>query len=225
MGDRVKDVARFIMRRVLPFRERKRGLALQSALRRMAIETERSAERGFDTSTAVLNVALFFLIAERDIHAVKIDALTHPDPWRRSLCARIILLTIHEWDMDKVAGQKLRQALSVAGASEDMKKVAIAALRDVRNVQRKAQKEFAFLRNATIAHRDPDALAQYNAIVGLDEMKVIALATDFYAGANAFINLMPKLILQTSPGPVCWRNMSYEKPPVCQRIRHSLQTS
>ena len=221
----MKDVARFIMRRVLPFRERKRGLALQSALRRMAIETERSAERGFDTSTAVLNVALFFLIAERDIHAVKIDALTHPDPWRRSLCARIILLTIHEWDMDKVAGQKLRQALSVAGASEDMKKVAIAALRDVRNVQRKAQKEFAFLRNATIAHRDPDALAQYNAIVGLDEMKVIALATDFYAGANAFINLMPKLILQTSPGPVCWRNMSYEKPPVCQRIRHSLQTS
>ncbi len=201
MGDRVKDVARFVMRRVLPFSERKRGLALQSALRTMAIETERSAERGFVASTAVLNVALFFLIAERDINAVKIDALTHPDPWRRSLCARIILLTIHEWDMDKVAGKKLRQALDVAGTSEDMKKSAVAALRDVRNVQRKAQKEFAFLRNATIAHRDPDALAQYKAIAGLDEMKVMALATEFYAGADAFISLMPKLILQTSTLP------------------------
>jgi hypothetical protein len=189
------------MRRVLPLRERRRGRALQSALRRMATETERSAERGFDASTAVLNVALFFLIAERDIHAVKIDALTHPDPWRRSLCTRIILLTIHEWDMDKVAGQKLKQALNVACAPEEMKKAAIAALRAVRIVQRKAQKEFAFLRNATIAHRDPDAMAQYNAIMSLDEMKVMALAADFYAGADAFINLMPKLILQTSTLP------------------------
>lgn len=197
----MKNVARFIMRRVLPFTERKRGLALQSTLKRIAFETERSVERGFDASTTILNIALFFLIAERDIHAVKIDALTHPDPWRRSLCARVILLTIHEWDMDKVAGQKLKQALNIVGAPEDMKKAAIAALRDVRNVQRKAQKEFAFLRNATIAHRDPDALVQYNAIVGLDEPKIMALAADFYAGANAFTNLMPRLILQTSTWP------------------------
>ena len=103
--------------------------------------------------------------------------------------------------MDKVAGQKLKQALNIVGAPEDMKKAAIAALRDVRNVQRKAQKEFAFLRNATIAHRDPDALVQYNAIVGLDEPKIMALAADFYAGANAFTNLMPRLILQTSTWP------------------------
>lgn len=191
MSDWAGDLARLVMRRVLPFKERKRRSALESALRRVAIETAKSAERGFDASTAVLNVALFFLIAERDIHAVKIDALTHPDRWRRSLCARLILLTIHEWDMDEVAGQKLKEALKVAGASEDMKKTATAALRAVRLVQRKAQKEFAFLRNATIAHRDPDAVAQYNAIMSLDEMKVMALATEFYAGADAFVNLMP----------------------------------
>jgi hypothetical protein len=201
MTDWAGDLARIVMRRVLPIQERKRRRALRSALSTVAIETEKSAARGFDASTSVLNVALFFLIAERDIQAVKIDALTHPDPWRRSVCARFILLTIHEWDMDKVAGQKLKQALRIAGAPEEAKKAAIDALRAVRTVQRKAQKEFAFLRNATIAHRDPDAMAQYNAITTLNEMKVIALASEFYAAADSFVNLMPKLILQTATLP------------------------
>jgi hypothetical protein len=167
----------------------------------MAVETEKSAARGFGASTSVLNVALFFLIAERDVQALKIDALTHPDPWRRSVCARFILLTIYEWDMDKVTGHKLKESLGIAGASEQTRKAAIDALRAVRMVQRKAQKEFAFLRNATIAHRDPDALAQFRAITTLDVMKVLALAGEFYAAANAFVNLMPKFILQAATLP------------------------
>jgi hypothetical protein len=201
VADLPKDIARFVMRRILPLKERKRHVALQNALTEMAIQTEKSSEHGFDASTVVLNVALFLLIAERDIQAVKIDALTHPDPWHRSLSARIILLTIHEWDMDKVAGHKLRQALDTIKAPDPMKAAATAALRSVRNVQKMAQKEFAFLRNATIAHRDPDASAQYRAITKLDEMKVLGLAAEFYIGADAFISLLPKIILQSSTLP------------------------
>jgi hypothetical protein len=32
-------------------------------------------------------------------------------------------------------------------------------------------------------------------------MKVIALASEFYAAADSFVNLMPKLILQTATLP------------------------
>lgn len=192
-----EDVTRFVMRRVLPLKERKRRAALKSALEELALQTQNSAARDFEASTVILNVALFLLIAERDIQALKIDALTHPDKWCRSLCARVILLTVHGRDLDKVAGQKLRQALETIKAPNDMKAAATEALRAVRKVQKKAESDFEFLRNATIAHRDPDALAQYRAIMEIDEMKVLNLAAEFYAAADAFITLLPKIILHS----------------------------
>ncbi len=195
------DVARFVMRRVLPFREKQRRVALTAALEEIATQTENSKARGFEASTVILNVALFLLIAERDIQAAKIDALTHPDRWHRSLSARVILLTVHGRDVDKVAGQKLRQALETIKAPDDMKVAATEALRAIRKVQKKAETEFEFLRNATIAHRDPDGIAQYKAITELDEMKVLKLAAEFYTAANAFISLLPRIILQSGRLP------------------------
>jgi hypothetical protein len=191
------DVARFVMRRVLPFRERERRNALKGALETVAIQTEKSVGRNFDASTVILNAALFFLIAERDIQAAKIDALTHPDQWHRSLAARVILLTIHGRDMDKVAGQKLRQALDTIKASEPLKAAATDSLRTMRKVQKKVESEYEFLRNGTIAHRDADALAQYRAITQLDERKVLDLAAEFYIATESLTATLTQVILQS----------------------------
>ncbi len=60
---------------------------LASTLQTIAYETARAKRLKFEANTTVLNIGLFFLIAERDIQAVKIDALTHPDPWVRVTCA------------------------------------------------------------------------------------------------------------------------------------------
>ncbi len=196
-----QDVARFVMRRVLPIKERKRRVALRAALEEVAIQTANSRARDFEASTVILNIALFLLIAERDIQAVKIDALTHPDQWHRSLSARVILLTVHGRDLDKVAGQNLRQALQVIKASEATKVAVTDALRAIRRVQKKAESEFEFLRNATIAHRDPDGIAQYKAITELDEMKVLNLAAEFYVAADEFISLLPNIVQQSSRLP------------------------
>ena len=141
MHKNAKRLSRFVMRRLLRYRERKRERALANTLTEFAKQAARSRRYGFESSAALFNLGLFFLIAERDIQAVKIDALTHPDPWKRSLSARIILLTIHELDMDKVAGGKLRAALANAGASEDTKRQATQALRSIRNAQQKARSE------------------------------------------------------------------------------------
>jgi hypothetical protein len=81
-------------------RKRKRRVVLRAALEEIATQTKNSKARGFEASTILLNIALFLLIAERDIQAAKIDALTHPDQWHRSLNARIILLTVHGRDLD-----------------------------------------------------------------------------------------------------------------------------
>ena len=130
-----RGVARFVMRRVLPFKERGKERVLASTLAEYAEQTTKSRRLGFESNSVFLNLGLFFLIAERDIQAVKIDALTHPDPWKRSLYARVILLTIHEMDMDKVAGNKLRQSLADTGIPEDAKRKITEALRMVRSAQ------------------------------------------------------------------------------------------
>src|SRR5205807_608267 len=130
------------------------------------------------------------LIAERDIQAVKIDALTHADAWQRSLCARIILLTIHELDMDKVTGQRLKKALDTVSAPKEVKTRAVEALRKVRKVHERAEKEFSFVRNAAIAHRDADAVAQYRAIVQVDELAVLRIAAEFYEASNEFLSVL-----------------------------------
>jgi hypothetical protein len=189
------------MRRVLSFKERERERVLAGTLAVFAKQAAKSRRFGFEASATRLNVGLFFLIAERDIQSMKIDALTHPDPWKRSLCARIILLTIHELDMDKVAGAKLRTALEDAGVPDEAKRQATQTMRTIRNAQQRAQKQFAFLRNATIAHRDADALLQYRSITHIDELEVIRIAGEFYEGTRLFLNILPTLVLQVGTWP------------------------
>ena len=96
-----KTLARAIMRRWLPITERKRKKALEAAFDAVTKKAIKSEANGYQASLTIENIALYFLLAERDIQSLKIDALAHRDEWTRKLCARVILLTIHEWDMDK----------------------------------------------------------------------------------------------------------------------------
>lgn len=203
-----QDIARFVMRRVLTIKERKRGQVLISTLATIATQAAKSRKHEFESSAVLFNLALFFLIAERDIQAAKIDALTHPDAWRRSLCARVILLTIHELDMDKVSGNKLREALVDAGVSDESKRQAVQALRTVRVAQQKAQKQFAFLRNTTIAHRDSDALLQYKLITEIDERAVFKIVGEFYQGTHMFLGVLSDLLIQVGTMPGLLKQMS-----------------
>jgi hypothetical protein len=142
----------------------------------------------------VFNLALYFLVAERDIQTVKIDALTHSDAWTRSLCARVILLTIHELELDKAGGNRLRQALDDTNVSPELRQEVTSALRIIRAAQQKAQKQFASLRHSTIAHRDADAVTQYRKITELDSLAIVQTAAEFYSGTHAFMTVMPRLI-------------------------------
>jgi len=148
-----RTISRAYMRLKLPISERERRKALErtfETIKYYAIKNENGRFRG--TST-IFNIGLYLLIADRDIQAVKIDALTHPNEWNRKLNARIILLTIYEWDADKVTGRTLRDALDSMMIPDDLKSQAVGVLRRLRLVQRKVTKNFSFVRNATIGHR------------------------------------------------------------------------
>lgn len=198
-----RALARRLSRPRLQWSERKRRLALTSTLETFSVEAERARRLGFEANTTVLNLGLFFLIAEMDIQAVKIDALTHPDSWARGLAARVILLTVHELDIDKAAGNKLRQALDDGNAPDALRQEVAEAMRAIRKAQVKAQRQFTYLRNSTIAHRDADAIRQYRDIIKIDGLEVVKAAAEFYAGTNKFIEMIPRLITQLST----WQGM------------------
>jgi hypothetical protein len=188
-------ISRAYMRLKLPLSERERRKALEQTfetIKYYAIKNENGRLRG--TST-IFNIGLYLLIADRDIQAVKIDALTHPNEWNRKLNARIILLTIYEWDADQVTGRALRDALDLMMIPDDVKSQAVAVLRNLRLVQRKVTKNFSFVRNATIAHRDPNALAQYRAIRDLNIDEVMAIAVEFFAAVEQFIAVLTQIML------------------------------
>jgi hypothetical protein len=188
-------IARAYMRWKLPRTERERRKALEEAFetfKHYAIKNENGMLRA---SSTLFNIGLYLLIADRDIQAVKIDALTHPDEWTRKLHARIILLTIYEWDADKVSGRTLKDALNTMLISEELKSRAIEVLRNLRLIQRKVTKNFSFVRNATIGHRDPNALAQYRAIRDLRVEEVMAIAVEFFAAVEQFVVLLTQIML------------------------------
>ena len=65
-------------------------------------------------------------------------------------------------------------------------------------IQQRARKTFGVLRNATIAHRDPDAIRQCQAIEEIDTNDAFKVAVEFYAGAQRFIKVLPRLMLESA---------------------------
>ncbi|MCS6520870.1 hypothetical protein, partial [Burkholderia thailandensis] len=78
------------------------------------------------------------------------------------------------------------------------------AMRAIRTAQSRAQRQFTYLRNSTIAHRDPDAIRQYRDIVAMDGLEVTKVAAEFYAGTSQFIDVLPRVVIHlgTVPGMI-----------------------
>ena len=158
-----------------------------------------SQTNGAAPASVLFNIGLYLLIAERDIQSAKVDALTHPDEWTRKLSARVILLTIYEWDADKVSGRALKDALDAIEAPTALRSECVEALRRLRIVQRSARTKFVEVRNSAIAHRDPDAVRQYRAIRDLKVEEVIGTAIEFYEAVDVFMRVLSKLLRECSP--------------------------
>lgn len=189
------------MRVYLPFKERKNRRALDSAFLSVKKQALRYEREGYKSSLAVFNVALYQLIIEKDVQSLKIEALTHPDVWKRKLSLRMILLIMHEWNLDKVAGQNFRKALKDVNISKELQYEIFSSLKMIRKVQEKAWKKLAPQRNATIAHRDPDALTQIRIIDELNEKEIILLLAEFYKASKSFTSLVPKIMIESGTIP------------------------
>ncbi len=168
--------------------------ALNDAFESSRYWTSRGEHSRFRANAILQNIGLYLLIIDKDIQALKIDALTHPDEWTRKLHARVILLTIYEWDTGEITGKALKEALDLMLISSELQQEAFAALKVLRKVEEKAKKEFQFIRNAAIAHRDPNALTQYRAIRDLRVKEVWDIGAEFFAAIQALMLVLTKLM-------------------------------
>lgn len=82
--------------------------------------------------------------------------------------------------------------------SDGLQREAIEALRLLRTVQRKANRQFSVVRNKAIAHRDPDALAQYRAIRDLNVGEVMEIAVEFFRAVGIFVDVQTRLFNESN---------------------------
>ncbi len=200
-ANKLMAIGRFYSRISLTIKERKKNRVLNDTIQTFKVGAERAKKKGNECTQVLMNIGLFYLIAEKDIQTVKIDALTHHDKWKRLLSLRVILLTIYEWDMGKASSKNLKDLLCRSSVDEALQKELFLALRLLRKSQGKAAKILHFERNSIIAHRDSDALLQLNTIQSLNEKKVWAAAAEFYESSAIFMQVFPKVMIQAGSAP------------------------
>lgn len=188
------EFGRAIVRQKLLWTERKDKKALEQTFETFKYHMIKYEHGRFRSTYLLFNIGFYLLIALRDIQAVKRDALTHPNEWTRKLHARFILLTVYEWDADKVTGRSLKNALDTMMIADELKQEMVGVLRALRLVQRKVTKNYSFVRNATIGHRDPNALAQYRAIRDLDVDEVFEIGAEFFEAVRRFVKVQTQII-------------------------------
>lgn len=175
-------------------REAKENQRALVAAHESVLYAYRGAERlKLKHSMAVHRVSLFFLTANRDIAAIKVDLLTAEDWWLRKLLARNVALMMYELNLSKVAGKEFREAINYFGPPKDLRQRLAKNLKNVRKVQTELHDEFREIRNKTIAHRDADAMYQYRLIRNIDEVKVVTRAGAYFEAASSLITDLTEL--------------------------------
>ena len=152
-------------------------------------------------------------MAERDLKAIKIDAFSHPDPWKRNLSVRIMLLIIHERDMSKVAsGKIMKEIYEEAKISGELRSSMVQAVRGISKAQKRTQKILSKIRNNTIAHQDSDAMLQYELIDKVDINSAKETIEEYFEASHIFFDILPALLLEASTFPSLLSQYSSSEP-------------
>lgn len=163
---------------------------LCKSLKEAVKQYRRINEELFPGSKRFFNIALYFLLAERDVEALKADALSHPNETKRNIALRSLLLTIYEWDMGKVTGRKMQFIYESTGLSDSTKGQLVTALKGLKQARKAIENDMSEARHNTIAHREADAYRQYEIISELNIMRFSLSLTKFYEASDALLKAL-----------------------------------
>jgi hypothetical protein len=209
----IEEIFRIKLRISLKISERDRQNAMKNAFDTTIREYRKLKDSDYEATKTLFNISLFFLLAEKDLQAIKIDAFSYRDPWKRNLSLRIMLLIIHERDLSKVAsGNKMKVVYEQANISDDLKESMVIALRGVSKAQKKTQKLLSEMRNNTIAHRDSDAMLQYELIEKTDMNAVKEIISEYFEASHIFFRILPALMIEAGSIQSLFAQLTNAKP-------------
>lgn len=165
----------------------------------------------FPATKQFFNISLYFLLAERDIQALKADAFAHPNETKRNIALRALLLTIYEWDMGKVTGRRMQFIYESTGLSDSSKNMVVNALKSVKKARKAIENEVSEARHNTIAHREADALRQYEIISELKIMDFSIALTSFYEASDALLKSLLAAMLEIGTMESLVHQVTYRK--------------
>lgn len=192
----------------LKFEFRSKDIAINKTISTIVYEAKKLDVALPPTTKEFFNLGLYFLLAERDIQALKADAFAHPNVTKRSIALRTLLFTIYECDMGKVIGKGMHNIYQMTNLSGENKGELVNALEDLEKTRKLIESKFALVRHSTIAHREIDAFAQCEILENLDLMKLAKEISAFYSASNRLsealvsslseIGVVSSIISQTS---------------------------
>lgn len=174
-------------------------------------EYKRVNEDLFPATKQFFNIGLYFLLAERDIQALKADAFAHPNETKRNIALRALLLTIYEWDMGKVTGKRMQFIYESTGLSDSSKSMVVNALKSLKKARKSIENEISEARHNTIAHREADALRQHEIISELKIMDFSIALTSFYEASDALLKSLVKAMLEIGTMKSLFHQVTYRK--------------
>ncbi|MGO1298223.1 MAG: hypothetical protein ACTMIA_13100 [Vibrio sp.] len=165
----------------------------------------------FPATKQFFNIGLYFLLAERDIQALKADAFAHPNETKRNIALRALLLTIYEWDMGKVTGRRMQFIYESTGMSDSSKNMVVNALKSLKKTRKAIENEVSEARHNTIAHREADALRQYEIISELKIMDFSTALTNFYEASDALLSSLVTAMLEIGTMESLFHQVTYRR--------------
>lgn len=185
--------------------------AINKAIEATVKEYRKVNEDLFPATKQLFNIGLYFLLAERDIQALKADAFAHPNETKRNIALRALLLTIYEWDMGKVTGRRMQFIYESTGLSDSSKNMLINALKNLRKARKNIENELSEARHNTIAHREADALRQYEIISELKIMDFHMALTNFYEASDTLFKSLIATMSEIGTTKSLFHQVAYRK--------------
>jgi hypothetical protein len=169
---------------------------IEQAIASTVTQYKQIDESNYPATKQFFNIGLYFLLAERDIQAVKADAFANPNKTKRNIALRTLLLTVYEWDMGKVTGRRMQFIYEATGLTEKSKLDVVNGLKQLRKARKEIENQFSETRHNAIAHRGPDAMRQFEIISDLEVMKFAPALTTFYIASDMLLKAMVNAMLE-----------------------------
>jgi hypothetical protein len=208
-GMEIKNLMLWKLHRKLNKEFLHRDKFIEEAISSTVTQYKKIDESNYPATKQFFNIGLYFLLAERDIQAVKADAFANPNKTKRNIALRTLLLTIYEWDMGKVTGRRMQFIYEATGLTEEAKLDVVSALKQLRKARKEIENQFSETRHNAIAHRGPDAMRQFEIISDLEIMKFSLALTTFYIASDSLLKAMVNAMLEMGSMKSLFHQLSY----------------